>query len=169
MWKNFLQRFLMMSLAGMLFSGTGCTSFSPGRMLNADRVSQTFFDALHRSQNQESYILFSKELAEKISFDQFEQLMGTMKEQWGWLESSETVTMPFHTRAGESGFIPEDIPAQEIQRYVFELQYDRATVNCGLTLIPENQEYKIAWFSFWGSDSAMTPELREKIGELFGE
>ena len=166
--KCIFNRAIFLVVAEILFVGAGCTTFSPGSMLSADRISQTFFDELQRSHKREAYDLFSKELAAKISYDQFEQFMESLQEQWGRLESSESVTMPFHTRHGESEVIPASIPTEQIQRYVFELKYDHAAVNCAMTLIPEDQTYKIAWFSFWGSDDAMTPELRAKIGELFG-
>ncbi len=75
--------------------------------------------------------------------------------------------MPLHQRTGENDLIPPNVSKEEIKRYVFDVKFDNVSVNCGLTLIPEGNQYKIAWFSFWGSDVYLKPDIRRKMEELF--
>ena len=153
-------------LAGILSTWIGCTTFSPG-LMDADRTADAFFADWQRTQAREAYDIFSLELTKKISFGHFEQFLENLGNQWGRLEEYETVSMPFHIRAGESDFIPENIPTEDVKRYTYELKFDHAAIDCALTLIRENDTYQIAWFSLWGSDNYMTPEMRDKIDELW--
>ena len=77
--------------------------------------------------------------------------------------------MPFHERIGERNFIPLGISEEQIKRYIFEVQFNQAQINCDLTLVPDGNEYKIVWISFWGSGVYMTPDITDKIQELFSK
>ena len=44
-----------------------------------------------------------------VSFDQFDEFMQSVREQWGRIESEETALMPFHKRQGEGDFIPLNV------------------------------------------------------------
>ena len=145
----------------------GCATSPSGSRMDADHSARMFFEDLRNSHEQEAYELFSDELSLRISFDQFQQLIETLESRWGKPQSEETVVMPFHVRSGESELLPSNISGEQIKRYVFEVKFDNATVNCGMTIVSLEDQYRIAWFSFWGSDIYMTSEIREKIKELF--
>jgi len=145
----------------------GCASFSIVSQTSADQTAQEFFDDLKKTDEGGAYSLFSEQLAQKISSDQFAQFIESLESQWGKLQNDESVILPFHQRTGESDLIPPNVSKEEIKRYVFDVKFDNASVNCGLTLIPEGNQYKIAWFSFWGSDVYMKSDIRQKMDELF--
>ncbi len=111
--------------------------------------------------------LFAKGLSQRVSFDQFDQFMQTIRGQWGRLVTDETALLPFHRRIGEQDFIPLNVPPEKIKRYVFDVKFENAEMNFDLTLAPEGETYKIVWFSIWGSSIYMTPKVQEKIEELF--
>ena len=163
---------LLMAAVSCLFILTGCaiSSSSGGGLLpsaGADQAAEAFFDHWKKADAQGAYELFARPLAQAIPFDNFRDFLKTAEDQWGRLEDDETAVMPFHQRAGEGDLIAPDISADQIRRYIFNLRFDNAEVNCDLTLVPEGGGYKITWFSFWGSNSSMTPELREKMEHLF--
>jgi len=145
----------------------GCATVGNKTLTNADQTTQVFFDQLQRSNKQGAYNLFTKGLSQEISFSQWDQLIESIQSQWGSIESEETTLMPFHKREGEQNFIPLDVNADQIKRYIFDVKFERAEINCDLTLVPEGDQYKIAWISFWGSTIYFTPEIREKIEQLF--
>ena len=133
--------------------------FSP----DSDRITSEFFDDLQKIDRQAAYGLFAKGLSQTITFGQFDELMASMENQWGRIAGFETALMPFHQRTGERDFIPFGVPNENIKRYIYEVKYDRGSVNCDLTLVPQEGQYKIAWISFWGSSVGLTPAMREKL------
>jgi hypothetical protein len=159
--------FLILMVMMLSFS-SGCASLN-GKLpvLDVDRTAQLFFDDLQKADNQGAYDLFAKGLSQRISFDQFNQFMQTIRDQWGRLDSDDTALMPFHRRMGEENFIPLHIPPQQIKRYVFDCKFENAEMNFDLTLAPEGDSYKIVWFSVWGSSIYMTPQVQQKIEQLF--
>ncbi len=159
-------RFLIfMAAMACLFSG--CATMKEKLPLDVDRTAQAFFDDLQKSDNQGAYSLFAKGLSQRVSFDQFDQFMQTIRGQWGRLVTDDTALMPFHRRVGEQNFIPLNVTSQQIKRYVFDVKFENAEMNFDLTLAPEGGSYKIIWFSVWGSSIYMTPKVQEKIGQLF--
>jgi hypothetical protein len=155
-------------MAGVIFVFSGCATMKDKLPpLDVDRTAQAFFDDLQRSNNQGAYGLLAKGISQRISFDQFDQFMQTIREQWGRIESDDTALMPFHRRAGEEGFIPLNVLPQQIKRYIFDVKFEDAEMNFDLTLAPEGDGYKIVWFSIWGSSIYMKPQIQEKIEQLF--
>ena len=69
----------------------------------------------------------------------------------------------------ENNFIPLDVAPQQIKRYIFDVKFEDAEMNFDLTLAPEGDSYKIIWFSIWGSSIYMTPQVQEKIEQLFSK
>ena len=132
-----------------------------------DQTAQSFFDDLQKSNNQGAYSLFGKGLSQRVSFDQFDQFMQTIREQWGRIETDETALMPFHRRAGEENFIPLNVAPQQIKRYIFDVKFENAEMNFDLTLAPEGDGYKIVWFSIWGSSIYINAQNPGKDRELF--
>jgi hypothetical protein len=135
--------------------------------LDVDQTAQAFFDDLRRSDNQGAYGLLAKGLSQRVSFDQFDQFMQTIRGQWGRIETDETALMPFHRRVGEAEFIPLNVTPQQIKRYIFDVKFENAEMNFDLTLAPEGGSYKIIWFSVWGSSIYMNHNVQEKIEHLF--
>ena len=72
--------------------------------LDVDQTAQAFFDDLQKSDNQGAYSLLGKGLSQRISFDQFDQFMQTIRGQWGRLITDDTELLPFHRRVGEAEF-----------------------------------------------------------------
>jgi len=155
-------------LAG-LFIFSGCATLKEKVPLDVDRTAQAFFDDLQRSDRQGAYSLFAKGLSQRVSYDQFDQFMQTIREEWGRLESDDTEVLPFHHRIGEQDFIPLNVTPQQIKRYVFDVKFENAQMNFDLTLAPEGDSYKIIWFSVWGSSIYMKPQIQAKIEQLFAK
>ena len=146
---------------------SSCATIKEKMPLDVDQSAQAFFDDLQKSDNHAAYGLLAKGISQRISFEQFDQFMQTIREQWGRLVTDETEVLPFHRRVGEENFIPMDVTPQQIKRYVFDVKFDNADMNFDLTLAPQNGAYKIVWFSVWGSSIYMTKQVQEKIEELF--
>ena len=162
------QRFLLM--AGLVFIFSGCATLKDKLPpIDVDHTAQAFFDDIQRSNNQGAYNLLGKGLLQRISYDQFDQFMQTLREQWGRLETDDTAEMPFHRRVGEENFIPLNVTPAQIKRYVFDVRFEDAEMNFDLTLAPEGGSYKIVWFSVWGSSIYMTSKIQEKVEELFSK
>jgi hypothetical protein len=153
--------------AGMIFIFSGCATMKESLPKDADRTAQAFFDDLQRSNYEGAYGLLGRGLSQRLSFDQFDGFMQTLREQWGRLDTDETAVMPFHRRVGESNFIPMHASPQEIKRYVYNVHFENAEMNFDLTLAPEDDGYKIVWFSIWGSSIYLTPKIQEKMENLF--
>jgi len=161
---------LLVIMAGVLSLFSGCATLQKNApVLDVDRTAQAFFDNWQRSNNQGAYKLFAQGLSQRISFDQFDGFMQSIRAQWGRIESEDTAVMPFHQRQGEGNFIPLNAPPEKIKRYTFDVKFDNAEMNVDLTLAPEGDGYKIIWFSLWGSSIYLTPEIRAKIETLFGK
>ncbi|MBF0504743.1 MAG: hypothetical protein HQL14_06540 [Candidatus Omnitrophica bacterium] len=160
---------LILIAAGIFSFFTGCATLKNGAPIDIDRTAQTFFDDLQRSDHQGAYHLFAKGLSQSVSFDQFDEFMNSIREEWGRIESDETALMPFHKRQGESSFIPLNVSGDKIKRYIFDVKFEHADMNFDLTLAPEGDGYKIIWFSVWGSSIYLTPKIREKIETLFAK
>jgi len=159
---------LLICMTAMTFILSGCATWKDKLpVLDVDQTAQAFFDDLQRSKNEEAYSLLGKGLSQRISFDQFDQFMQTLREQWGRLESDDTALMPFHKRVGEENFIPLNVTPQQVKRYIFDVKFEDAEMNFDLTLAPEGEGYKIVWFSIWGSSIYMKPKIQEKIEALF--
>jgi hypothetical protein len=154
-------------MTGVIFVFSGCATMRDKLPLDVDRTAQAFFDDLQKSDNQGAYNLLAQGLSQRISFDQFEQFMQTIREQWGRLETDDTELLPFHRRVGEENFIPLHVPPEKIKRYTFDVKFEDAEMNFDLTLAPEGNSYKIVWFSVWGSSIYMTSKVQEKIEQLF--
>ena len=154
-------------MAGAIFIFSGCATIKEKFPLDVDQTAQAFFDNLQKSDNQGAYNLLAKGLSQRISFDQFDQFMQTIRGQWGRLISDDTELLPFHRRVGEQNFIPLNAAPQQIKRYVFDVKFENAEMNFDLTLAPQGDSYKIIWFSVWGSSIYMTPKVQEKIEKLF--
>ena len=137
--------------------------------LDVDQTAQAFFDHLQRSNNEGAYNLLGKGLMQRISYDQFDQFMQTIRGQWGRVITADTALLPFHRRVGEQDFIPLHVPADKIKRYVFDVKFENAEMNFDLTLAPEGDTYKIVWFSIWGSSIYMNAKVQEKIENLFSK
>ena len=148
---------------------SGCATMNTVLPTSADSTAQGFFADLQRSRKQEAYDLFAKGLSQTITFDQFDQFLETLEEHWGRIESEETAVMPFHKREGEQNFIPLNTEENQIKRYTFDVKFEHAEINCDMTLVNFGSEYKIVWFAFWGSSLYMTPEINDKIQELFSK
>jgi len=157
----------LMILAGASIVLSGCATLKENVHIDVDQTAQAFFDDLQRSRTHEAYALLGKGLSQRISFDQFDQFMQTIRSQWGRIISDDTAVMPFHRRSGEQNFIPLDVTPQQIKRYIFDVKFDNAEMNFDLTLAPEGDGYKIVWFSLWGSSIYVTPQIQEKIEALF--
>lgn len=161
---------IVMVMAVMIFILSGCATMKDNLPhLDVDRTAQAFFDDLQRSNNQGAYNLFAKGLSQRVSFDQFDQFMQTIHDQWGRIDSDDTAIMPFHKRVGEENFIPLNVTPAQIKRYIFDVKFENAEMNFDLTLAPEGDGYKIIWFSIWGSSIYVTPQIKEKIEELFSK
>jgi hypothetical protein len=154
-------------LIGMVCVFSSCATLNEKMPLDVDQTAQAFFDDLQKSNNQGAYSLFAKGLSNRLSFDQFDQFMQTLRDQWGRIETDDTALMPFHRRIGEENFIPLNVTPQQIKRYIFDVKFENAEMNFDLTLAPEGDSYKIVWFSVWGSSIYMTPQVQEKIEQLF--
>ena len=155
-------------MAGIILSFSGCATMKKNLPpLDVDRTAQAFFDDLQRSNNQGAYSLFAKGLSQRVSFDQFDQFMQTIRQQWGRIESDDTAVMPFHRRVGEENFIPLNVTPQQVKRYIFDVKFEDAEMNFDLTLAPEGGSYKIIWFSVWGSSIYVNSQIKEKIENLF--
>jgi hypothetical protein len=154
-------------IAGLIFVFSGCATLKEKLPLDVDQTAQAFFDDLQRSDNQGAYDLLGKGLSQRISFDQFDQFMQTIRGQWGRLDTDETELLPFHRRVGEEDFIPLNVTPQQVKRYVFDVKFEDAEMNFDLTLAPEGGSYKIVWFSIWGSSIYLTSRVKEKIEGLF--
>ncbi len=135
--------------------------------MGADRTSLAFFEDLQRSDTSAAYGLFAKGLSQRVSYDQFDEFMQTIREQWGRIESEDTVFYPFHQRAGEANFIPLHISPDKVKRYTYDVKFENADMNFDLTLALEGHSYKIIWFSIWGSSIYVNPKIQEKINTLF--
>jgi len=159
--KSLICILLMMGLL------SGCATMQVNAPMNAEQTAQAFFDDLQRSKKDEAYHLLGKGLSQRVSFDQFDQFMDTIRQQWGRVVTDETVVMPFHRRVGEQNFIPLHITPQQLKRYTFDVKFDNAEMNFDLTLAPEGDGYKIVWFSIWGSSIYVTSQIKEKIEQLF--
>lgn len=146
---------------------SSCATVQPNKHLDADQTAQAFFDDLQRSNHEAAYSLFGEGLSQRVSFDQFDQFMQTLREQWGRIESDQTAVLPFHRRVGEADFIPLHVTPGQIKRYVFDVKFENAEMNFDLTLAPQEDGYKIIWFSVWGSTIYVTPKIKQKIEELF--
>lgn len=156
-----------MMMVTMVCFFSGCATLNKNLPLDVDQAAQAFFDHLQRSDNHGAYELLAKGISQRISYDQFDQFMQTIHEQWGRIDTDDTALLPFHRRAGEQNFIPLDTPAEKIKRYTFDVKFENAEMNFDLTLVPEEGAYKIAWFSIWGSSIYMTSTIQEKIEQLF--
>ncbi len=156
-------------MTAVLFVFGGCASLKEKVPLNIDQTAQAFFDDLQRSNNTGAYGLFGKGLSQRVSFEQFDQFMQTLRQKWGRIESDDTEVLPFHRRAGEDEFIPLNVTQQQVKRYTFNVKYEDAQMNFDMTLAPEGGVNKIVWFSIWGSSIYMTPDVQEKIQKLFSK
>jgi hypothetical protein len=156
-----------MIIIASIFSG--CTTLKGVFSNDSGRIAQEFFNDLQKSDRQAAYNLLAKGLSQKISFNQFDELMVSMEGQWGRIVDTETALMPFHNRLGERNFIPLGVPEEKIRRYTFDVKFDNAELNCDLTLVPQEDQYKIVWISFWGSNTYLTPAIREKLDKLFSK
>jgi len=154
-------------LTTMVCFFSSCATLKEKFPLDVDQTAQLFFDDIQKSDNQGAYSLFARGLSQRVSYDQFDQFMQTIRGQWGRVVTDETELLPFHRRVGEQDFIPLNTPPDKIKRYVFDVKFDNAEMNFDLTLAPEGASYKIIWFSIWGSSIYMTPKVQEKIEELF--
>ena len=159
----------VMMMTAMAFIFSGCATLKEKVPLDVDHTAQAFFDNLQRSDNTGAYNLLGKGLSQRVSFDQFDQFMKTLREQWGRLESDDTEVLPFHRRAGEGNFIPLNVTPQQVKRYSFDVKFEDAEMNFDLTLAPDGGTNKIVWFSVWGSSIYMTPKVQEKIEQLFSK
>ena len=159
---------LMVVLTGFVFIFSGCATLK-GKLppLDVDQTAQAFFDDLQKSDNLGAYNRLGKGLSQRVSFDQFDQFMHVLREQWGRVETDNTAVMPFHKRMGEDHFIPLNVTPEKIKRYIFDVKFESAEMNFDLTLAPDGDSYKIVWFSIWGSSIYMTPKVQEKIEQLF--
>ncbi len=155
--------FAMVGLIGFM----GCQTLKEKMPLDVDHAAQAFFDDLQRSDYAGAYSFLGKGLCQRVSYDQFEQFMQTIRAQWGRIVSEDTELLPFHRRVGEENFIPLHVAPEQIKRYVFDVKFDNAQMNYDLTLVPDEGGYKIVWFSIWGSSIYMTPQVQEKIEQLF--
>lgn len=151
----------------IMLSASGCATLKEKLSLDADQVTEEFFHGLKKADKKEAYALLSDSLTQKISYDQFEGLIDSIENQWGKIQEVQSALMPFHERPGEDLFIPPNTPTEKIKRYVFDVQFQNALINVDLTLAPQGDEYRIYWLSFWGSSIYMTPDIKDKIEELF--
>lgn len=148
---------------------SGCATVKKDLPLDVDRTAQAFFDDLRKSDNSAAYGLLAQGISQRISFDQFDEFMRTLRENWGRLETDDTALMPFHRRVGEENFIPLHVAPEQIKRYVFDVKFENAEMNFDLTLAPKGDSYKIVWFSIWGSSIYMKPAIQERIQQLFSK
>lgn len=164
----FKSKFLALLIAVTTLT-SACTTIQGRIAPDSDIVAQEFFSNLHRSDHQAAYDLFAKGLSQNVSYSQFDELISTMTEQWGSIVDEQTVVLPFHKRQGEADFIPLGVSEENIKRYAYEVKFDNATINCDLTLVLKDDQYRIVWISFWGSSVYLTPAIQEKIESLFSK
>lgn len=138
---------------------SGCATV--GSSLNAEGTAEAFWSNWQRSKSEAAYALFSKEQAGQMSFERFQKFIQDTQKQWGRFEDAQTVFLPFHDFIERSDLIPADVSKEQIKRYVYEVHFSDGSVNCDMTLIPQDGQYKIGWFAFWGTGPA--PETGEKI------
>ena len=87
---------LVMSMTVMVFIFMGCATIKDKLPpLDVDRTAQAFFDDLQRSDNAGAYGLFARGLSQRVSFDQFDEFMKTIRDQWGRIESDDTASCLF--------------------------------------------------------------------------
>lgn len=154
---------VMLFITGTL---SACTTLQERFSKEPGHITTDFFNDLEKSDRLAAYNLFGKGLSQTLSFNQFDELIASMENQWGKIEDSETVLLPFHQRLGEDDFIPLGVPKEKIKRYTFEVQFRNAVIDCDLTLAQKDGQYKIVWISFWGSDVHLTPAIQEKFEKL---
>jgi len=156
-------------MLGVLTFFSGCSTLKDKIYSDADQTALAFLNNLEKSDRQAAYHLFAKGLSQTVSFDQFDGLMDTFQKHWGRIESYQTAVLPFHKREGESNFIPLNTSLDNIKRYVFDVQFENSKMNCDMTLVFDGSDYKIVWFSFWGSNIYMSSEITNKIQDLFSK
>lgn len=132
----------------MLFF-SGCATTAGLSSSSPDQVAQSFIDDLQAEKRRAAYALLTKGQAEHTSFDDFNDVIESIEEKMGKISEAETVIMPFHRPADDGNFIPLRVAPQQVKRYIYQLHYGNASINCDLTLVPEDGQYHIAWFSFW--------------------
>ena len=160
---------LLAVLVTMTIFLSACATVQERLSPDSDIVVQEFFSDLQKSDHHGAYDLFAKGLSQAVSYDQFDGLISSMRDQWGSLVDEQTVVLPFHKREGEGNFIPLGVAEENIKRYVYELTFDHATINCDLTLVLKDDQYKIVWISFWGSNVYLTPAIQEKLEAFFSQ
>ncbi len=156
----------MIVMAGAL---SACATLQGGALTGPDHVAHVFFNNLRKPDSPAAYGLFARGLSQRIAPDRFDALVAAMISQWGRLIDEEAIEMPFHKRPGEQNFIPFGIDAEKIKRYVFEIRFERAEINCALTIVPQDDQYKIVWIAFWGDSAYLTPVIQEKMESLLAQ
>lgn len=151
--------------ACLMLGSLGCATMSGALPSGADRITQEFFEALQQSDTQAARNLFSQQLSGRITQERFDQYVEAIEAHWGKIESTETAVLPFHDRSAEEAFLPSDTTS--VKKYTFEVKFQNASVYCDLTLAQEDEDYRIVWFSFWGSGNYSTPDIDQKAEELF--
>ena len=156
----------MIAFVGIIIS-SGCATMNNNAPVNQEQVAERFFSKLQHNDRQGAYQMLSWQLTQNISYDQFEGLQQTIKDEWGSLTEAQSILLPFHQRAGEGSFLSPSLPEDKIKRYVYELTCDNAVINCDITVAPQGTEYKVFWISFWGSNIYLKPSIQQKMEELF--
>jgi len=158
---------LLLVMAIITSTLSACATLQEISLNGPARMTTDFFNDLQKSDRLAAYSLLGKGLTQTVSFNQFDELIASMEAQWGRIGNYETVLMPFHKRSGEDDFIPLGVAKEEIKRYTFEVQFGNAEINCDLTLARKDGQYKIVWFSFWGSGVNSFTAIQENSNKLF--
>lgn len=146
----------------------GCATTQGGQApLGPEETADAFFTHVIRSKPEKAYSLLAKGISQSIDFYQFERFMEGLQDEWGRMESAQTVMMPFHKRPGEENFIPLRVEPEQIERYIYEVTFERATMNFDITVAPQDGTPKIIWFSLWGSGLYLTPNVQDLLDRLF--
>ena len=74
---------LLLITTGMVFIFSSCATLKEKFPLGVEQTAQSFFDDLQKSNNRGAYSLFAKGLSQAVSFDQFDEFMQSIREQWG--------------------------------------------------------------------------------------
>lgn len=138
--------FFMINLCFLL---VGCASMGQLAKMGPDEVAQAFIDDLQAGKESKAYALLTKGQSQHTSFDDFKEVLLSLTEKMGKIQDNETALMPFHKPAYDGNFIPLRTAPGQVKRYTYILKFGNASINCDLTIVPEDEQYKIAWFSFW--------------------
>ena len=161
---NKLWGYLFAVVVGLLMYST--ISYARPDM-SAEDTAQLFLEGLQGAKAESAYSLLSAGLKQMVDPNRFKEFAQSIEHQFGSLQSNESSLMPFHQRTGESDFVAQDMPKNQVKRFTYDVKFDHGAPNFDITVILEEDEYKVAWFSFWGTQAVENPQFQQKMERLF--